>query len=191
MICPTTSRRATVLYLRSGLPASSPCLPADDDDEATPTAARWPDLTNRYGSDHDDDDDHDDDHDHEETGARRWPDIQNLYTSSSPHGNEATPVAALVDGVADDDDEREPLPPAARRCHTCGRVLTSTSSRAKFCSELEWGAAAKKCRNADSNPRNNAVATRRRTKSRGPQLFDDSPFVRVPEHYRSFVLAAA
>jgi hypothetical protein len=174
-----------------GLPASSPCQPADDD---APTAARWPDLTNRNSSpgphDHDDSQ-HDDDDDHDETGARRWPHLPNRYASSSPHGNEATPVAALVDGVADDHDEREPLPPAARRCHTCGRVLTSTSSRAKFCSELEWGAAAKKCRNADSNPRNNAAATRRKTKSRGPQLFDDSPFVRVPEHYRAFVLAAA
>jgi hypothetical protein len=176
-----------------GLPASSPCLPADDD---APTATRWPDLTNRNSSPgpHDDDDsqhDHDDDHDHDETGARRWPHLPNRYASSSPHGNEATPVAALVDGVADDDDEREPLPPAARRCQTCGRVLTSSSSRAKFCSERELGAAAKKCRNDDSNPRNNAAATRRKTKSRGPQLFDDSPFVRVPEHYRAFVLAAA
>jgi hypothetical protein len=91
---------------------------------------------------------------------------------------------------ADDDDEREPTTTAARRCLTCGRVLSS-SSRAKFCSEREWGAAAKKCRNADSNPRNNAAATRRKTKSRGQMLFDDSPFVRVPEQYRAFVLAAA
>jgi hypothetical protein len=91
----------------------------------------------------------------------------------------------------DDDDEREPTTTAARCCQTCGRVLSSSSSRAKFCSEREWGAAAKKCRNADSNPRNNAAATRRKTKSRGQLLFDDSPFVRVPEHYRAFVLAAA
>jgi hypothetical protein len=89
------------------------------------------------------------------------------------------------------DDEREPTTTAARCCLTCGRVLTSSSSRAKFCSERERGAAAKKCRNADSNPRNNAAATRRKTKSRGPLLFDDSPFVRVPEQYRAFVLAAA
>ncbi len=161
-----------------GLPVSSPCQP--DDDEATPVAARWPDLTNRYDSHDDDDSQHDDhDDDHDETGARRWPDIPNRYTSSSPHGDD------------DHDDEREQLPPAARCCQTCGRVLTSSSSRAKFCSEREWGAAAKKCRNADSNPRNNAAATRRKTKSRGQMLFDDNPFVRVPEHYRAFVLAAA
>ena len=79
---------------------------------------------------------------------------------------------------------------AARRCQTCGRVLTSSSSQAKFCSELVWGSAAKKCRNADSNPRNNAAATRRKTKNQGPLLFDDSDFIRVPEQIRAFVLAA-
>ena len=91
-------------------------------------------------------------------------------------------------------DESKPLSlsssSVARRCKTCGRVLSSSSSRAKFCSEREWGAAAKKCRNIDSNPRNNAAATRRKTKSRGPMLFDDSAFVRVPELDRAFVLAA-
>jgi hypothetical protein len=92
---------------------------------------------------------------------------------------------------ANDDDEREPTTTAARCCLTCGRALSSSSSRAKFCSEREWGAAAKQCRNKDSNPRNNAAATRRKTKSRGQMLFDDSPFVRVPEQYRAFVLAAA
>jgi hypothetical protein len=97
---------------------------------------------------------------------------------------------AMPARLAADDDEREPTT-AARCCRTCGRVLTSSSSRAKFCSERERGAAAKKCRNADSNPRNNAAATRRKTKSRGQMLFDDSPFVRVPEQYRAFVLAAA
>ena len=90
-----------------------------------------------------------------------------------------------------DDDEREQPTTAARRCQTCGRVLTSSSSRAKFCSEREWGAAAKKCRNTDSNPRNNAAATRRKIMSQGQLLFDDSEFIRVPEQIRAFVLAAA
>ncbi len=98
---------------------------------------------------------------------------------------------AMPARLAADDDEREPTTTVARCCQTCGRVLSSSSGRAKFCSEREWGAAAKKCRNADSNPRNNAAATRRKTKSQGPLLFDDSPFVRVPEQYRAFVLAAA
>jgi hypothetical protein len=120
----------------------------------------------------------DDDDDETAPTAGDGPDLTNHYASpDQPH---------------DDDDEREPTTTTgARCCQTCGRVLTSSSSRAKFCSERELGAAAKKCRNADSNPRNNAAATRRKTKSRGPLLFDDSPFVRVPEHYRAFVLAAA
>ena len=90
-----------------------------------------------------------------------------------------------------DDDEREQPTTAARCCLTCGRALTSSSSRAKFCSERVLGAAAKRCRNTDSNPRNNAAATRRKIMSQGQLLFDDSDFVRVPEQYRAFVLAAA
>lgn len=93
--------------------------------------------------------------------------------------------------LAADDDEREQMKPAARRCPTCGRVLTSSSSRAKFCTAGEVGQqAAKKCRNTDSNPRNNAVATLRKIESQW-QLFDQRPFIRVPEQYRAFVLAAA
>ena len=92
--------------------------------------------------------------------------------------------------TANDDGDDRPTT-AARRCQTCGRALTSSSSRAKFCSEQVWGVAAKKCRNADSNPRNNAAATRRKIMSQGPLLFDDREFIRVPEQYRAFVLAAA
>jgi len=105
----------------------------------------------------------------------------------------SSPPAYLTanDDDDDDDEEREQPTTAARRCQTCGRVLTSSSSQAKFCSELVWGSAAKKCRNADSNPRNNAAATRRQTKRQGPLLFDDSDFIRVPEQIRAFVLAAA
>jgi hypothetical protein len=146
-----------------GLPASSPCHQHDDDD---------------------------DDHDHDETGARRWPHIQNLYTSSSPHGDEATPVAALVDGVADDDDEREQPTTAARRCHTCDRILTSTSSRAKFCSELEWDKLGKRCRNAASNPLHNTLRAVKRILSQST-LFDQRPYLRIPEPIRAAVLAAA
>ena len=72
-----------------------------------------------------------------------------------------SPPARLA--ADDDDDEREPTT-AARRCQTCGRTLAS-SSRAKFCNERVWGTAAKKCRNTDSNPRNNAAATRRKIMS--------------------------
>jgi hypothetical protein len=105
--------------------------------------------------------------------------------------NDASGLPASWPCLPADDGEREPTTTAARCCQTCGRALTSSSGRAKFCSEREWGAAAKKCRNADSNPRNNAAATLRKIKSRGPGLFDDSDFIRVPEQIRAFVLAAA
>lgn len=75
-----------------------------------------------------------------------------------------------------------------RYCLTCGRPLSSTSSKAKFCSEKEWGAAAKKCRNAASNPRNNTRRSLRKIESE-PLLFDHRPFVDVPEPMRAFVLA--
>jgi hypothetical protein len=88
------------------------------------------------------------------------------------------------------DDEREPTTTADRRCQTCGRVLTSSSSRTKFCSEREWGATAKKCRNAASNPGHNARRTLLKIESQ-PLLFPIREFVRVPEQYRAFVLAAA
>jgi hypothetical protein len=137
-----------------------PARLAADDDEATLTPARWPDLTNRYGSDDD----------HDETGARRWPDIQNLYPSSDPHDDS-------------NDDEREPMPPAARCCLTCGAPIAShRKPETRYCG--------KKCRNAASNPGNNARRTLLKIESQ-PLLFPIREFVRVPEQYRAFVLAAA
>jgi hypothetical protein len=74
------------------------------------------------------------------------------------------------------DDERGQPTTATRCCQTCGRALTSSSSRAKFCSEQVWGAAAKKCRNADSNPRNNAKRGRFYPSPAQYYLFDMVPF---------------
>ena len=100
-----------------------------------------------------------------------------------------TPARLADDDDDDDDDDRSTT--AARYCQTCGRVLTSSSSsRAKFCSERVWGVSAKQCRNAASNPGHNARRTLRKIESQ-PLLFDQRPFVRVPEQIRAFVLAAA
>lgn len=78
----------------------------------------------------------------------------------------------------------------ARCCHTCGLPINVKSGR-KFCSPKERGsAAAKRCRNADSNLRNNKARALRKVVSE-PVLFDQRPFVRVPEHVREFVLTAA
>ncbi len=89
-----------------------------------------------------------------------------------------------------DDDEREPTTTAARRCHTCDRILTSTSSRAKFCSELEWDKLGKRCRNAASNPLHNTLRAVKRILSQST-LFDQRPYLRIPEPIRAAVLAAA
>ena len=90
--------------------------------------------------------------------------------------------------AANDDDDRPTT--AARCCQTCGRALTSSDSRAKFCSERVWGVSAKQCRNAASNPGHNARRTLRKIESQW-QLFDQHPFVRVSEPIRAFVLAVA
>ena len=81
--------------------------------------------------------------------------------------------------------------PATHRCHTCGKPINTGNATAKFCSPKERGeAAAKRCRNADSNLRNNKRRALRKAVSE-PVLFDQRPFVRVPEYMREFVLAAA
>ena len=88
------------------------------------------------------------------------------------------PAAADLDGESE---------PAARRCLTCGRPLTTT---AKFCSERELGAAAKRCRNAATNPGHNARRRLLRDEVAG-LLFDVRPFVRGPKQLLQFVLAPA
>ncbi|GAB2854647.1 hypothetical protein [Hymenobacter ruber] len=42
-----------------------------------------------------------------------------------------------------------------RRCKTCGRDISGQQANSLFCSQALYGAAGKRCRNADSNPRNN------------------------------------
>ena len=85
--------------------------------------------------------------------------------------------------AADDDDEREPPTTAARCCPTCGAPIAShRKSEAQYCG--------KQCRNGASNPGHNARRTLRKIESQW-QLFDQRPFVRVPEQIRAFVLAAA
>lgn len=78
-----------------------------------------------------------------------------------------------------------------RCCHTCGLPINTGNATAKFCSPKERGStAAKRCRNADSNLRNNKRRALLKVVSE-PVLFDQRPFVRVPEHVREFVIAAA
>jgi hypothetical protein len=77
-----------------------------------------------------------------------------------------------------------------RCCQTCGRQLSSNNPNAKFCSEKELGAAAKKCRNAASNPRNNALRRQRRFIGQ-LQLFTNQELKFKPAKILGFALAAA
>ncbi len=92
-------------------------------------------------------------------------------------------------GEGEDGGMRVSEQPVARLCHTCGKPINTGNATAKFCSPKERGEAAKRCRNADSNLRNNKRRALRKVESE-PVLFDQRPFVRVPEHIREFVLTA-
>jgi hypothetical protein len=67
-----------------------------------------------------------------------------------------------------------------RYCLTCGRDITDQRTNSKFCSEKRYGREAKKCRNSNSNPRNNL---RRRIDriTAVPMLFDVRPYIRLQE----------
>jgi hypothetical protein len=61
---------------------------------------------------------------------------------------------------------RGPQAAEIRRCQTCGRPITTANPRAKFCSRLERPKDYKRCKNADSNPRNNALRARQQREAR-------------------------
>ena len=70
-----------------------------------------------------------------------------------------------------------------RCCKSCGQALApERKPSTKYCD--------KKCRNAASNPAHNARRALLKIESQ-PLLFSVREFVRVPEQYRAFVLAAA
>ena len=114
------------------------------------------------------------------------PPIKEREEASTPYSAEG-----LLHHLSEEGREEAPTQPASppRCCQTCGRPLSSRNVKAKFCSERELGTAAKKCRNAASNPRNNARRRLLEIESE-PLLFDIRPFVQLPEHLREFVLAA-
>jgi len=85
----------------------------------------------------------------------------------------------------------EPAPasmPGVRCCQTCGRDISDQAASARFCSEARYGPAAKRCRNAGSNPRHN---TRRALQRAAQQawLFDMVPYLNLPASEREFALA--
>lgn len=65
-------------------------------------------------------------------------------------------------------------------CITCGRDITGQRKGSRFCSEKIYGKSAKRCRNTDSNPRNNY----KRTIHYAPgqkMLFDLHEYTRSPQ----------
>lgn len=70
-----------------------------------------------------------------------------------------------------------------RRCVTCGRDISGQKKGSKFCSEKLYGHAAKKCRNVDSNPRNNFVRALTRIELQ-PLLFDHRPFLKLSKNIK-------
>lgn len=86
-------------------------------------------------------------------------------------------------------EEKEPPPPpkstietleAKRVCKTCGVDISHRSKRAKFCEQ-------KKCRNKDSNPRNNIRRSFERIKNK-PTLFDLTPYKKEIENKYNITL---
>ena len=54
-----------------------------------------------------------------------------------------------------------------RKCFSCGRNISNQKKGSKFCSEKVYGKEAKRCRNVDSNPRNNFKQREKRIKNGG------------------------
>ena len=69
------------------------------------------------------------------------------------------------------------LPTDKRYCKTCGLDISQQDARSQFCSERLFGKDAKRCRNRDSNPRNNFLR-REEVKSKRGLLFDITPYLK-------------
>lgn len=70
----------------------------------------------------------------------------------------------------------ETVNPSFRICVTCGRDITDQKSGSQFCSEKVFGKEAKKCRNQNSNRRNNYRRKVENIENKGV-LFDVRPFI--------------
>lgn len=67
--------------------------------------------------------------------------------------------------------------PIQRQCKSCGRDISLQHQRSVFCSERIFGSDGKKCRNWDSNHRNNFMKRESRIKEKG-LLFDTGPLLK-------------
>jgi ribosomal protein S14 len=109
--------------------------------------------------------------------------FQEQETAPALHRRAEGLLVALPSPHPLDEGEPSQAQPARRCCQSCGQKLANGRKLStKFCD--------KKCRNAASNPGHNARRTLLKIESQ-PLLFPIREFVRVPEQYRAFVLAAA
>jgi hypothetical protein len=76
----------------------------------------------------------------------------------------------------------DPQPSQLRHCKTCGRDISDQRAGSIFCSESKFGKAGKKCRNTDSNPRNNYARALSRIEMQ-PMLFDHKPFLKLSNFF--------
>lgn len=84
------------------------------------------------------------------------------------------------------DNGHETTTTTRRFCKSCGRDISDQKRGSVFCSETRYGAEAKRCRNQDSNPRNNYLRREAKIKS-GGLLFEIEDFITVngvPDNYR-------
>ena len=65
------------------------------------------------------------------------------------------------------------------KCISCGRDISNQKAGSLYCSEKLFGSGAKKCRNKNSNPRNNFKKKIQTIKSNGI-LFEIEPFIKMP-----------
>jgi hypothetical protein len=69
-----------------------------------------------------------------------------------------------------------------RFCQSCGKDISKQRKGSKFCSETMFGPDAKRCRNKDSNPRNNQKKRFDRFYRIGPTLFDVDPYRKITKN---------
>ena len=100
---------------------------------------------------------------------KTFPEITARNDSSSiPHFPHFNPSNSILNRVTIAEENRY--------CKTCGNDISDQKLGSIFCSERKWGRIGKKCRNRDSNPRNNFLRKEKKERQSG-LLFDFSDFL--------------
>jgi len=94
-----------------------------------------------------------------------FPEITDLSNYNFPHNTTSNSMLLPVN-----------IAPMRRECRSCGRDISGQNPRSVFCSEKVFGKIAKKCRNLESNPRNNFKRREEKILKNGI-LFDINQFL--------------